>query len=396
MLVQTADVLIIGAGIAGASCAYHLAKAAPGLKITIVEKEPLPGTGATRFSTGGIRHQFSTELNIRLTQRSLQAFQRWPEEMGGDIGFRQHGYLFVTASTETLAGLKAAAELQKSLGVPTHIAEGPAVAGRYAALFPGIRTEDLAGGSFCPLDGSADPSLVLAGYLRQAARLGVKLVTGCHVTSLTRPESDDPDKVSGAQTSTGPISAGTVILTAGPTLASLAATAGVDLPIRPYRRQVFVFWTPPELSQIDPPLLVDLDTGWYAHREKGGALLMGGTDRDTAPGTNQMVDWPGLDKVAAAALKRVPRLAEAGLVRAYVGIRALTPDFHAVVGRPAGLSGLLVAGGFSGHGFMHSPAVGEIVAALAVGRPVPFEIDLAHLSPDRFDAEHVVAERTVF
>ncbi len=330
--------------------------------------------------------------------------------MGGDIGFRQHGYFFVTARKETLAGLKAAAELQRSLGVPTRILEGPsggeAVVGEaartraganpYEALFPGIRTEDLAGGSFCPLDGSADPSLVLDGYLRQAVRLGAKLITGCHVTSLTRPENDDSDKVSGVQTSAGPISAGTVILTAGPTMATLAATAGVDLPIRPYRRQVFVFWTPPELATGDPPLLVDLDTGWYAHREKGGALLMGGTDRDTAPGTSQAVDWPGLDTVAAAALKRVPRLAEAGLVRAYVGIRALTPDFHAIVGRPGGLSGILVAGGFSGHGFMHSPAIGEIIAAMALERPVPFEIDLAHLSPDRFDTQQVHAERAIF
>lgn len=391
---RTTDVLIIGAGIAGASCAYHLAKADPGLSITVVEKESLPGTGSTRYSTGGIRHQFSTELNIRLTKRSLDFFRRWPEEMGGDIGFRQHGYLFVTTSHETLDGLRVAAERQRSLGVPTEAFEGSAAGGegRLRALFHGLFTEDLAGGSYCPLDGSADPSLALEGYLRQARRLGVRLVTSCEVTALVR----EGGRVTGAQTAAGPIHAGTVILTAGPIMAALASTAGVDLPIRPFRRQVFVFSTPPELVASDVPLLVDLDTGWYAHREKGGALLMGGTDRDTAPGTDQSVDWSALGAVAAAALHRVPSLVEAGLVRAYVGIRALTPDFHAIAGRPGGFSGLLVAGGFSGHGFMHSPAIGEIIAALALEQPVPFEIDLAHLSPDRFATHHVAEEKAIF
>jgi sarcosine oxidase subunit beta len=382
--VESADVLIIGGGIIGLSVAYHLARRGTP-RIIVFERAPQVGTGSTAKATGGIRHQFSTEINVRLTQLGLPAFERFEAEMGEPIDFVRHGYLFVTARHETADGMREGLRLQQRLGVPSRWVRPDEA----AALFPDLRVDDLVGGTFCPLDGSASPYGAVQGYLRRCRDLGVRVLTGHEVTGIGAAGG----RVRGVRTAAGEYAAPVVVNAAGPRARDIAAMVDVDLPVHPYRRQVFVMTPLPALRR-GAPLTVDLDTGWYLHQDRSGALYMGGTDKDSRPGLEEVVDWDGFDAVARAALHRVPRTAEARVARAYAGIRSLTPDFHAILGAVPGVDGFFCANGFSGHGFMHAPAVGLLLAEeILDGRATT--LDIAPLRLTRF-AGGARAEATAF
>jgi sarcosine oxidase, subunit beta len=349
---DSADILIVGGGIIGLSIGYHLARrGARG--IVVLERAGQVGTGSTAKATGGIRHQFSTEVNVRLTQLSLPAFERFEEEMGEPVDFVQHGYLFVTTRADRVDAMRSGLRLQQRLGVPSRWVT-PAEA---ALLFPDLRVDDLAGGTFCPLDGSANPYGAVRGYLRRCRDLGVRVLTDQEVIAIEVTGG----RVRGVRTASSAYAAPIVVNAAGPYAQDVAAMAGLEIPVYPYRRQVFVM-TPISGLRRGAPLTVDLDTGWYLHQDPGGALYMGGTDKDSRPGRAEVVDWDGFDAVARAALHRVPRTVEARVARAYAGIRSLTPDFHAILGPVPGVAGFYCANGFSGHGFMHAPAVGRLLA----------------------------------
>lgn len=381
---DSADVLVIGGGIIGLSVAYHLARrGAPG--VVVLERAGQVGTGSTAKATGGIRHQFSTEINVRLTQLSLPAFQRFEEEMGEPVDFVQHGYLFVTTRADLAEVMRAGLRLQHHLGVPSRWATPDEA----AYLFPDVRVDDLVGGTFCPLDGSANPYGAVQGYLRRCRDLGVRVLTAQEVIGI----EVSGDRVRGVRTASGPFAGPIVVNAAGPRARDVAAMVDVDLPVQPYRRQVFVMTPVPGLHR-GAPLTVDLDTGWYLHQDRGGALYMGGTDKDTRPGLEEVVDWDGFDAVAQAALRRVPRTRDARVVRAYAGIRSLTPDLHAILGAVPQVAGFYCANGFSGHGFMHAPAVGQLLAEeILDGKATT--LDLSALSLMRFSGQ-VRTEATSF
>lgn len=381
---ESADVLIIGGGIIGLSIAYHLARRG-GLRIVVAERAARVGTGSTAKATGGIRHQFSSEVNIRLTQLSLPAFQRFEEEMGEPVDLVQHGYLFVTARPGAVEAMRAGLRLQQSLGVPSRWVAPEET----QALFPGLRSDDLAGGTFCPIDGSASPYGAVQGYLRRCLDLGVQVHTGEEVIGV----EVRGNAVQGVRAPGRVYAAPAVVNTAGPHAREVAAMVGVDLPVHPYRRQVFVMSPLPGLPR-GLPLTVDIDTGWYVHQDRAGALLVGGTDKDSRPGLEEIVDWDGFDAVARAALHRVPPMRHARVARAYAGIRSLTPDFHAILGAVPGLRGFYCANGFSGHGFMHAPAVGLLMAEEILDGGAT-TLDLAPLAITRF-AGGARAEATAF
>ncbi len=374
-MARSAEIVIVGGGIIGVSIAYHLAlHGARG--IIVIEREMELGTGATSKATGGIRHQFSTPVNVRLSQVSSSHFAGFEAETGIDIGWRQHGYLFMATPGAEWDALQRSAALQVSLGVPTRLVTPADMQG----LVPQLRVDDLAGGTFCPIDGSANPTAALQGYLGVARRLGVRLVTGAEVIAIDASGG----RVAGVRAANGDRYAADVVIdAAGPRVADVAALAGATVEARPFRRQVFVMSRDPELPS-GMPFIVDLATGWYIHQEANGRLLFGGTDRDNRPGLEPVVDWDGFDRVANAALHRAPAVAERVRVEtAYTGIRTLTPDFHAIVGAVGPLAGFIVASACNGHGFMHAPAVGQIVAEIVLNGAAR-SLDIAPLSPDRF------------
>jgi sarcosine oxidase subunit beta len=380
------EIVVIGAGIVGISIAYHLAVRAPGARIVTLERESRPGLGATSKATGGIRHQFSTDINVRLSQLGHAEYSRFFETHGQNIGFRTQGYMFVTTSAEKWGGLRESAEMQRSLGVPTETLS-PEDAGR---LVPQLRTDDLVGATYCGIDASGNPSDALNGYLASARALGVELVTGAEVTGIDVAGG----AVTGVRTTAGEYAADVVIDAAGARVRDIAALLGIEVPARPFQRQVFVMERVEGLP-LGLPMIIDLDTGWYVHQEAGGRLIFGGTDKDSRQGIVPEVDWGGFEKVAQAALVRIPDVAErAEVVRAYAGIRTLTPDHHAILGDTA-VRGFVLASSCNGHGFMHAPGVGQLIAEHVVdGRAKT--VDISPLALERFATGKLVREAVTF
>lgn len=382
----TADVVIIGGGVIGGSIAYHLLAHDPRLKVVLLEKEAEVGTGATSKATGGVRHQFSTEANIRLTQLSYPYFADTERILGRSVDFIPHGYLFVTTEPRTFEQLQQNAALQQRLGVRSQV-----IARReMKPMLSQLIVDDLLGGTFCPDDGSADPHGLLQGFLALARGRGLGVLTSEPVVGITR----EGERVVGVETSHDRYAAPMVVNAAGPHADQVGALVGVAIPSKPYRRPVMVTDPLPDFPLVFP-LIVDLDTGWYVHRQGKSAVLMGGTDKDQHPGYDTTVDWEAFDLVFEAAGKRVPPLAEAKVMRAYAGVRDLTPDYHGILCEAREAPGFYVACGFSGHGFMHSPAIGLLMAELILdGRAT--SMDIRPLSLDRFKDGAVNTEANMF
>ena len=377
----TADAVIVGGGVIGASIAYHLAtRGVP--NIVVLERDTL-GSGSTSKNAGGIRQQFSSEINVRLSQRSVPRFEAFEAEMGIDPAFRQVGYLFLITAERDVAPFERSLALWKRLGVPAIRIERDAV----HALFPEIVTADVRFATFCAKDGHADPNSILQGYVRRARDLGVRFVEGAVVTAIDRAAGHVSAVHAGGERIACPL----VIDAAGAWAGEVGRLAGADLPIVPLRRQIFVTERVPDLDR-EFPLTIEFASGLYMHRESGGVLL-GMADPKDRPGFDESVNWDFMPDVVERAMARLPLLEQATVRTAWGGLYENTPDKHPIVGRVEGLDGFLCAAGFSGHGLMHAPAIGELVAELVVdGRT---SLDLAPLRAGRFAEGNIVPEHNV-
>ena len=376
------DVVIIGSGVIGLSIAYHLSQF-PDLKVAVIEKEKLPCTGSTANCTGGIRHQFSNPTNIALTKISLPYLMNFEKEMDYPVYAMNRGYLFVSSDPSKVTDFESVLAMLKKFGVSADFLTPADIAQQY----PYLQTDDLVGGTICPLDACADPYGVTMGYFKQSRNNGVEVFFQEEVTGMIVSDH----QVKGIQTTAGSISCKVLVNAAGPHLPEIGKMAGLDIPARPYRRQVYVC-SPLSDIPADAPLVVDMDTGFYLHTERSGTLLLGGTDKDSSPGRDTSVDWSLLDGFIEAAVHRIPCLEEADLVRAYVGTRSLTPDYMGIVGEHPHLKGFYLAGGFAGNGFMHSPAIGLITSQLITKGRCDL-LDISPLSPARLCGEK---EKNIF
>lgn len=380
-LPDRADAVVVGAGCIGASIAWHLARR--GVRAVVLEKEKTPGLGSTGQCAGGVRQQFSTPVNVRISQLSIAAFARMNEELDheGEL-YCPVGYLFCLADAPRWAAFQRDAGAQRALGVPVETLTPAEVAGRWPLLF----TDDLLGATFCGSDGLADPHGVTAAYFAAAKRLGARFEFDCPATGI----DVEGGRVVAVTTPRGRIATRTVINAAGPHAAAVAAWAGVELPVEPVRRQIFttqpIDWLP-----ADFPMVVDMASGVYMHRESGG-LLLGLADRDEPPSFNTNIDFDFRDRVFLAGMARLPRLEDAAYRAGWGGLYEVTPDHNAILG-PSGVDGFLLANGFSGHGFMHAPGVGQLLAEWVVdGRP---SLDVSALSLERFAGRSLPAEANV-
>ncbi len=370
-MLDRASVAIVGGGIVGASVAYHLAKR--GAKdVVLVEKELLLGTHATAKSAGGIRQQFGSEVNCRLSLESVRQFERFSQEMDCTTEFLQYGYLWLATKPEEMAVFRRNVALQQSLGIPVRL-----ITPKEALdIAPYVRIDDVVGGTFCPTDGYASPADYLVGYEKQAKRLGVRIHTECPVRGLRVRDG----RIEAVETAKGDVVTDTVVLAAGPYSTQVAKTADVELPVEAFRRQIFVTQPFPDIRE-EMPMTIDFTSGVYMHKESRG-ILMGLANKDEPPSFNESVDWAFLERVIELAMHRVPILEKAEILRGWAGLYDTTPDHHPILGRAPGLPGLVLACGFSGHGFMHAPAVGKVTAELILeGRP---SIDISPLSLARF------------
>ncbi|MGW8375059.1 FAD-binding oxidoreductase [Streptomyces sp. ODS28] len=367
---SSARVVIVGGGVMGVSTAFHLAEA--GVRdIVLVERGEL-GHGSSAKPIGGVRAQFSDPLNIELGHRSLRAFHAFPTRPGADIGLDTVGYLFLLTDEEQRAEFEHAVAVQNGLGVPSRMIT-PAEAG---SLCPYVRTEGLTAAAYSPADGHARPALVVRGYARAAAEAGVTLATGTDVTGFDTSGA----RVTGVHTSRGHLTCETVICTAGAWSGLIGDMLGLDLPVRPVRRQL-AFTAP--LSPPAPriPFTIDFASSAYFHNSDDG-LLFGLADPAEPEGFD--TTWtPGwLPLFREAVRHRAPELAGMETAGGWAGLYEVTPDHNALIGRSGELVNLLYATGFSGHGFLQAPAVGEVLRDLYLERE-PFA-DLTPLSADRF------------
>lgn len=379
---EKADVVIIGGGVMGTSTAYHLAK--QGCKdVVLVEREQL-ASGSTALSAGGIRLQFSIEANIRLSIESLQIFERFAEEFETEIDFRQHGYLFLATEPNDWAEFQANVAVQQHTGVPVRLLSPQEIRN----MAPYLYLDDALGGTFCPRDGYADPYSVDMGFAKQARRLGVRICEETEALDIKVGEG----KVTAVVTNKGEIVAPVAVNVAGPWAAQVGRMAGLELPVLPYRRQVFVTAPFDELPR-EIPMIIDFAPSFYFRRE-GASILMGMTDKDEPPSFNTNFDLKFLVKVADKAAYRAPVLDRADFMRGWGGLYAVTPDDNPIIGRDiGGVEGLYCAVGFSGHGFMQSPAVGRILADLIISGET--DLDLSPFRLERFRAKGLVGEKRV-
>jgi len=375
------DVVIVGGGVIGASIAYHLT--ARGVSnVVVLEKETL-GAGSTGKNAGGIRQQFSSEINVRLSQLSLPRFERFADEFGIDIAFQQVGYLFLITEERDVAPFQRSLALWERLGVPARRVERDEI----RSIFPEIVIDDVLFGTFCHADGHADPTSILNGFVARARGAGARFRERSAVTGI----DTDGGRVCAVRVGEERIACDVVIDAAGAWAPEIGRMVGVALPIRPLRRQIFVTDSAPGLDHAIP-LTVEMASSLYMHRESGG-ILMGMADPNDGPGYCETVNWDFVPTVVERALARLPLLAGASVRSGWAGLYEDTPDKHPIIGAIDAVAGFIVAAGFSGHGLMHAPAIGEIVADLVIGRSP--SLDVAPLRLVRFDDGGRVKEHNV-
>jgi sarcosine oxidase subunit beta len=385
-LFTAADVIIIGGGIVGSSIAYHLTEAGC-RNVVVIERETHQGKGSTGKSMGGVRAQFATPVNIRMSLYSIPFFSAFEEVMGHPAGYRPQGYLFVATKQSHLDYLAENYRQQVAAGLQSVRLLDPS---EVRHLAPELRSDDILGGSFCATDGFVDPHSVMTGFMLKAMERGVQLLRDTEVTGIAA----DAQGVCGVATSQGFLSSRTVVNAAGAWAGNVARLAGVDLPVEPLRRML-VPTEPFDKVSHASPMVVDMSTGFH-YRPEGRGLLLAWNDPEETPGFKLNFDRAFIEKVLTRGVDRLPCLEEAEVnpKRAWAGLYEMTPDHHPVLGAVKELPGFFLANGFSGHGVMHSPATGRILADLIVKGYCDL-VDTSLLGFERFASGRLLHETAV-
>jgi sarcosine oxidase, subunit beta len=365
------DVVIVGGGIMGTSTAYQLARAGV-TDVTVLESGELGG-GSSAKPLGGVRALFSDAANIALGSRSLEAFRRFDTEVGVDIGLQQVGYLLAIRDADDIPGFENSVAVQNSMGVPSRLIGG-AEAVHHCRYLSG---PDVVAAVWSPGDGFARPADTVHGYADAATCLGVQIRTQTAVTAIDATA----DGQALVHTSEGSYLTSTVICTAGAWSREIGAMVGLDLPIWPLRRQIA--FTPP-LTPRPPqvPFTIDYSTTAYFHGSQDGGLLLGWADPLEAPGFGRDVSTDWHNSLREALKLFAPEVAEAPVISGWAGLYEMTPDCNAIIGETDTGFRFLYAAGFSGHGFLQAPAVGESVKDLYLGRPPA--VDVSAFNLERF------------
>lgn len=369
----TAEVVIVGGGVVGASVAYHLA--ARGVReVLVLERGATPGAGSTGRATGGFRAQFGTEVNVRLSLLSREKLLRFRDETGVDPDFRQYGYLFLATDEEELGALVSAQAVQRACGL-----EEARVVGveEVVRLNPALNVRGVVGGVYCPSDGFVRPLELLRGYTEAASRLGARFRYGVSLEGVR-------GGVTTLLTTEGEVSAGVVVNAAGAWAGEVARMVGAELPVAPLRRQVAVT-RPFELLPEEMPMTIFVGDGFHLRVRDGRVLLLWPDEPRTEDPFETSVEEEWLAQVAAKARARVPCLRDAEIDRGqcWAGLYEMSPDKHALLGPAQGLDNFYLVNGSSGHGVMHSPALGQLLAEIILDGAA-HSLDVHALRPSRF------------
>jgi sarcosine oxidase, subunit beta len=383
---QTAEVVIIGAGIVGSSIAYHLTSG--GCRdVLVLERESATGKGSTGKSMGGVRAQFSTPVNIRMSLYSIPFYASFEDRLGHPCDYHPQGYLFCATSEQQMAFLRTNHETQVAMGLHNvRLLKGSEI----RDPFPQLRGDDIVGGSFCPTDGFVDPYSAMTGFMAWAADHGATLRKNSTVSALIQ----DAHGIAGVETSSGPIATRKVVNCAGAWAASIAKLAGVELPVEPLRRML----VPSEPFDDFPhtaPMIIDMSTGFHFRPEARGFLLAWNDPEETS-GFKTDFDPAFIEKILTRAAGRVPCFSNLPVnpKRAWAGLYEMTPDHHPILGEAPEAPGFFLANGFSGHGVMHAPATGKILSDLILTGKTDL-IDASLLNLSRFSENRQIHEPAV-
>jgi len=375
-LKETASAVVIGGGVVGASIAYHLAKLGVS-DIVVVDRGATPGTGSTGRATGGYRAQFTTPINVRLSLLSRDALIRFREETGVDSGYQPVGYLWLASNERQLELLRESQIMQKREGLFEAVELGLS---DIPDVNDAISLDRIAGATFCQTDGYIRPLEILRGYVEAATRLGVEFRWSSEVVDM---KTDQPGRISGINTSSGVIAADNFVDAAGPWASRIAAMAGVVLPVVPLRRQA-ALTVPTDVLPPNMPMTLFMEDDFHMRVRDGRVMLCWPSPEPPGEPAEVRADPSWIDVVAAKGRERVAALRDVEIDRSmcYAGLYEMSPDDHAIVGRSTECENLWLANGSSGHGVMHSPALGQIVADLIAGNTPP--VDVTELRPSRF------------
>ena len=365
------DVVVVGAGVIGASVAWHLSRL--GVRTLLLEREPEPGKGSTGRATGGFRAQYGTDINVRLSLLSREKLRRFIDDTGVDPGYDPRGYLWLARTEAQLDILRGAQDVQLAAGL---VEASMLDLRQIREVNPYIRLDGLAGAAFCPTDGYIRPLDILRGYLR-----GAQVRTSARVTGLRRRGS----RIEAVQLADGSeIPAGAVIDAAGPWAGPVARLAGVDVPVAPLRRQVGST-VDTEVLPAAMPMTVWVEDAFHVRARDGRVLLVWPTPGDPRDPESTAVEQDWLEQVREKAAERVPALAGIPVdpARSWAGLYEMSPDQHALLGRAPECDNLYLCNGSSGHGVMHSPALGQLLAEIIV-HGQSRSLDVEALRPSRF------------
>lgn len=372
-----ADIVIIGAGVMGASIAFQLSKRTDKRIVVVDQHPPLGGMSGRTF--GQIRLHYSNELTLKMAQRGVDFFTNWAREVGyGDPGYVPMGYLLFVGAHH-LAPLRRNIDLAADLGIDTRFVNPDQI----KALEPTLNTDGLSGGVYDPAGGYIDVTRIVLSFLTAAQERGVRLLSGVQVEAIRERSG----RVFGVTTDKGFIQAPRVISATGPWTQDLFAALGIDLPIEARRLDMLYMRQKaggPQLGRC----ITDSNSNIVVRPDKGRDFLAAAyppempLSTSPAEGPNDVGDAEHLARVRAALIERLPGFVQAEPVRSVAGSYDITPDWHPIIGEMPTVEGLIVAAGFSGHGLKLSPAVGETVADLVLGREPQFDIHA--LRPKRF------------
>ena len=386
-IMETAEVVIVGGGIVGASVAWHLTE--QGCRnMLIIERETHQGKGSTGKSMGGVRAQFATAPNIQMSMYSIQFYSEFDERLGQPGGYRPQGYLFVATADKHLNYLRTNQALQHSLGLgqPRMVSRDDIV-----ARVPQLRSDDILGGSFCPTDGFVDPYSVMTGFTTCAVERGARVWRSTEVTAIQR----DASGITGVGTSRGPVSTRTIVNAAGAWAAQVAALAGIDLPVEPLRRQL-VPTEPFDGVSHEIPMVIDMTNGFHFRPESLGFLLAWNDPQETK-GFKTDFEPSFIEKILERAADRVPCFENIAVnpKRAWAGLYEMSPDHHCILGPVESVPGFFCANGFSGHGVMHAPSTGRILADLILHGKTNVVSNVEALSLARFAKGEALHETAI-
>lgn len=371
---DTADIIILGAGVMGASLAFHLAKRKPG-RILVLEKEGVAYGGSGR-SSALIRMHYSFPPEVQLAVKSLEIFRNWSEYVGCPGDFRKTGFLRIVPDSE-IDRLKANVAMQREQGVNTRVVTRQEL----REIEPEWNFDDVSAAAYEPDSGYGDGSGVANDFLSRAREMGVVYRSATCATSIRTQNG----RVAGVETASGLLEAPIVVSAVGPWTRPLLLTAGIDLPIETEFHQVAMLKNPAQLKPWSPAC-IDSILSVYFRSESGGLTLVGGFygprgfDPDNFP---QTASQQTMEELALSASRRIPALEEAGFARGITGLYDMSPDSRPLLGEVSGVQGLHVAAGFSGMGFKIAPAVGLALSELILdGKGTT--VDIRPFRPSRF------------